>query len=98
VASGQRREKKINFPERAGGAPAGRFSGAIERINAHVRHYADAHPAGGRVSFLDCGSSLLAPGGDRIDAALMPDGVQPNAAGGLPVWLGLTSLRRACGD
>ena len=58
-----------------------RFSGAIARINAHVRHFAAAAPADGRIRFVDCDRFLLGEDADRIDASLMPDGVQPNAAG-----------------
>ena len=60
-----------------------RFSEAVARVNAHVAQYVAARPRG-RVAFLDCGEALLAPGGGALDAQLVPDSVQPNAAGGCP--------------
>lgn len=47
-------------------------------VRCLCRAYAAANEG---VSFVDCGSVLLAEGGAAVDPALLPDGLHPSVAG-----------------
>lgn len=60
---------------------APRFSGAIAKVNAYLASFAEMHSSRKHVRFVDCGAHFLAEDESRLDEELLPDGVQPNAAG-----------------
>lgn len=63
---------------------ARRFSAAVAKINAYLASFAESHSSRKHVRFLDCGAHFLAEDASRLDDELLPDGVQPNAAGLYP--------------
>ncbi|CAL8464562.1 g4097 [Coccomyxa elongata] len=58
-----------------------KFSGAIAKINSYLASFAEMHSSRKHVRFVDCGAHFLAEDESRLDEELLPDGVQPNAAG-----------------
>lgn len=60
-----------------------RFSGAITKINKYLEAFTETHTRAHH-KFLDCSPYFVTEDDSRIDNALMPDSVLPNAAGGQP--------------
>ncbi|EIE19165.1 SGNH hydrolase [Coccomyxa subellipsoidea C-169] len=68
-------------PDPAAFALPSKFSAAVAKINAYLASFAESHSSRKHVRFVDCGAHFLAEDESRLDDELLPDGVQPNAAG-----------------